>query len=253
VWARSWLAYTLAERGEFAQGTAIGEEGSRIAEAADDLYSRAQATFGLGTLYLAQGRADQAIQVLEEGLVIARLEGIPFLVPFITGPLGAAYAQAGQPDRGIPLLEQTVEQAAEIRLLAGQALRLVWLGDANLRAGRAPVALGLARRALQLAEDRQERGHLPHALCLVGDTVAAGETGDLEGACSAYRQALAKGEALGMEPLVARCRLALGEVDLRAGEKTRAREHFAAAAARFQAMEMASGLARARAGLAAAG
>ncbi|HEY7868514.1 MAG TPA: AAA family ATPase, partial [Methylomirabilota bacterium] len=227
VWARSWLAYTLAERGEFAQGTAIGEEGSRIAEAADDLYSRAQATFGLGTLYLAQGRADQAIQVLEEGLVIARLEGIPFLVPFITGPLGAAYAQAGQPDRGIPLLEQTVEQAAEIRLLAGQALRLVWLGDANLRAGRAPVALGLARRALQLAEDRQERGHLPHALCLVGDTVAAGETGDLEGASSAYRQALAKGEALGMEPLVARCRLALGEVDLRAGEKTRAREHFA--------------------------
>ena len=56
-----------------------------------------------------------------------------------------------------------------------------------------------------------------------------------------------------MSPLVARCRLALGEVDLRAGELERAREHFAAAAAAFQAMGMTGWLARARAGGAGAG
>ncbi|HSE02762.1 MAG TPA: AAA family ATPase [Methylomirabilota bacterium] len=253
VWARSWLACTLAEQGEFAEGIALGEEASRIAEAADDLYSRAQATFGLGMLYLAQGNADRAIEVLEEGLVIARLEGISFLVPFLTGPLGAAYALAGQPARGIPLLEQTVEQAVAIRLVASHALRLVWLGDANLRAGRVEAALGLARRALQLAEERQERGHAAHALCLVGDAVAAGETPDPAGAGTAYRQGLARAEVLGMAPLVARCRLAVGEVDLRAGEVARARAPLAAAAAAFQAMGMTGWLARARAGLATAG
>jgi class 3 adenylate cyclase/tetratricopeptide (TPR) repeat protein len=253
VWARSWLAYTLAEQGEFAEGTAFGEEASRIAEAADDLYSRAQATFGLGSLYLTQDRAEQAIQVLEQGLVIARLENISFLVPFLTGPLGAAYSLAGQPDRGVSLLEQTVEQAEAIRLLAGHALRLVWLGDANLRAGRPEVARGLAWRALQLAEERKERGHAAHALCLVGDAAAAGETPDLAGAVTAYRQGLALAEALGMSPLVARCRLALGEVDLRVGEVARAREHLAAAAAGFEAMAMTDWLARARAGCARAG
>jgi tetratricopeptide (TPR) repeat protein len=191
--------------------------------------------------------------VLEQGLVIARLENISFLVPFLTGPLGAAYSLAGQPDRGVSLLEQTVEQAEAIRLLAGHALRLVWLGDANLRAGRPEVARGLAWRALQLAEERKERGHAAHALCLVGDAAAAGETPDLAGAVTAYRQGLALAEALGMSPLVARCRLALGEVDLRVGEVARAREHLAAAAAGFEAMAMTDWLARARAGCARAG
>jgi class 3 adenylate cyclase/tetratricopeptide (TPR) repeat protein len=253
VWARSWLAWTLAERGEFAEGIAVGEEASRIAESADDLYSRAQATFGQGMLYLVQGRADEAIAVLEEGLVIARLESISFLVPFITGPLGAAYALAGQSDRSIALLEQTVEHSVAIRLLANHALRLVWLGDAYLRAGRGEAARGLAQRALRLAEEHQERGDAAYALSLVGDAAATGETPDLAGAATSYRQGLALAEALGMSPLVARLRLALGEVDRRSGEPDRAREHLAAAAAGFQSMGMTVWLARARAGGAGAG
>jgi class 3 adenylate cyclase/tetratricopeptide (TPR) repeat protein len=253
VWARSWLTWTLAERGEFAEGMAVGEEASRIAEAEDDPYSRAQATFGRGLLYLIQGRAEPAIAVLEEGLVIARLERISFLVPFITGPLGAAYALAGQPDRGISMLEQTAEQADAIRLLANQGLRFMWLGEANRLAGRSEAARGLARRALQLAEERQERGHAAHALCLIGDAAATGDTPDLGGAATACRQALALAEELGMAPLVARCRLTLGEVELRAGEPDRAREHLAAAAAGFEAMGMTGWLVRAQASSAGAG
>src|SRR4029453_19490025 len=106
--------WALAERGEFAEGTAVGGEASPIADPAGDLYSRAQATCGVGTLYLAQGSAEEAIQVLEKGLVIARHENISFLVPFIIGPLGAAYALAGQPERRLPLLAPTAEQDGRV-------------------------------------------------------------------------------------------------------------------------------------------
>ena len=246
VWARSWLALSLAERGEFAAGTAVGDEGLRIAEDAHDPYSRAQAAFGLGTLYLTQGRPAEAIQALEQGLVIARLENISFLVPFITGPLGAAYALAGQSDRGISLLEQTVQQAVAIRLLAGHALRLVWLGLANLAATRVEAALGLGRDALRLAEERHERGHSAYALCLIGDAVGSGTNPDLAAAATAYRQALLLAQTLGMAPLAARCRLGLGELDLRRGETEGAHEHLAAAAAEFRAMGMVGWLDRAR-------
>jgi tetratricopeptide (TPR) repeat protein len=217
VWGRSWLACTLAERGEFAEALTAAEEALRIAEAADDAYSRVQAIFGLGTLFVVQGQAEPAIEVLEKGLVIARLEGIALLVPFITGPLGAAYSLAGQPGRGIELLEQTLAQAATSRLFANEAMRLVWLGRANLQAGRADTGLALARRALQLAEARLERGNAAYALGLVGEAIAAGAAAAPRAAAAAWRDAHARAEALQMAPLVAHCRRALGRIERPAG------------------------------------
>jgi len=56
VWARSWLSWSLAEVGEFAEAAAIGEEAAEIATSADHPYSHVQAFFGLGMLYVIQGR-----------------------------------------------------------------------------------------------------------------------------------------------------------------------------------------------------
>ena len=102
----------------------------------------------------------------------------------MTGPLGAAYALAGQPDRGISLLEQTVEQADAIRLLAHQALRFVWLGEANRLAGRSEAARGLARRALQLAESARSAGTPRTPLGLIGAAAATARRRDLAGAAT---------------------------------------------------------------------
>ncbi len=247
VWARSWLAWCLAEVGEFVEGVTVGEEAAAIAESGDHPYSRVQAAFGLGTLYVIQGRPDQAIPVLEQGLVVARLANIPFLVPFMTGPLGAAYALDGRSDRAVALLEQTVEQAVSMRLVANQSLRLAWLGEAFLLAGRFDAAFEQARRALDLAEDRRERGHHADAQRLLGAVSAGRDEPDFPAAEAAYGQALAEAEALGMRPLTARCRLGLGRLHSRAGRPELAGEQLAAATAMFEAMGMTRWLAEARA------
>jgi class 3 adenylate cyclase/tetratricopeptide (TPR) repeat protein len=247
VWARSWFAWCLAEVGEFEEGQRVGEEAEAIARSGDHPYSRVQAAFGLGTLHLIQGRPDQAIPVLEQGLVMARLLNIPFLVPFIMGPLGAAYALDGRTDRAVPLLEHTIEQAVSMRLVAHQPLRLTWLGEALLLAGQTDAALEQARRALHLAQDRGERGHNARARHLLG-AVSAGH-GDPErpAAEAALGEALAEAEALGMRPLVARCRLGLGRLYAQAGQAEQAGEHLAAATAMFEAMGMTRWLGEARA------
>jgi class 3 adenylate cyclase/tetratricopeptide (TPR) repeat protein len=217
VWARSWLALTLAERGEFSEGADVGGEAAALAESGDHAYSRAQAAFGLGTLYVIQRRPEKAIPVLEQGLVVARLANIPFLVPFITGPLGAAYALEGRPDRAVRMLEQTVEQAVAMRLVANHALRLAWLGGAYLLAGRREAAVDLARRAVHVAEEHKERGQAAYAQCLLAEIAAHRDAPDIVTAETAYREALAAADALEMRPLAEQCRLGLSRLNRQSG------------------------------------
>lgn len=113
---------------------AWGEEAVEIAEAADHPYSRVLAEWGLGTLHLLKGEPERAIFVLERGLVVARMMGPTLLFPFVAGPLGLAYALCGRRAEGRPLLEQALEQAASLNLVANQSLRLTWLGEAHLLA-----------------------------------------------------------------------------------------------------------------------
>src|SRR5215831_21228571 len=55
VQSRAWLAWCHAELGTFTEGSALGEEGLRIAEAVDHPSSLMVASWGLGLLALHQG------------------------------------------------------------------------------------------------------------------------------------------------------------------------------------------------------
>ena len=253
VWARSWLAWTLAEMGEFTDAEAVAEEAAEIAGSAHHAYSRFQALFGRGVLSVIQGRLDQAIPALEEGLVLARLESIPFSAPFITAPLGAAYLLSGRIDAGVTLLEQTVEWAESMRLVANHALRISWLGQAHLLSGRHDAAREQAHRALRIAEERGERGQQAYVLRLLAAIEAEAETPDVPVVEAAYRRALDLAETLRMRPLATHCLLGLGRLHQRAGNADVARAHTTAAMTRFDAMGMAFWAERARAALEAAG
>jgi class 3 adenylate cyclase/tetratricopeptide (TPR) repeat protein len=253
VWARSWLAWTLAEMGEFTDAEVVAEEASAIAGSADHAYSRFQALFGRGVLSVIQGRLDQAIPALEEGLVLARLESIPFSAPFITAPLGAAYLLGGRIDAGLTLLEQTVDWAVSMRLVANHALRLSWLGQAHLLAGRRDAAREQAHHALRVAEERGERGQQAYVLRLLAAIEAEAETPDVPAAEAAFQRAHDLAETLGMRPLATHCLLGLGRLHRRAGNADLAREHTGAAMTSFAGMGMTLWAERARAALEAAG
>jgi class 3 adenylate cyclase len=81
VLSRVHLSWSLAELGAFAEGVARGEEGVRIAEAADHPFSLLWAYAGIGHLYLRKGDVHRSIPVLERGSGLCQDWHIPVLFP----------------------------------------------------------------------------------------------------------------------------------------------------------------------------
>ena len=238
VFARVWLAWSLAEVGSFEEGITHGEEAAAIADRADHPYSRAVAAWGLGTLHVVRGDAERAITFLERGLVLTRMADIPLLFPFIAAPLGAAHAMAGRVGHGVTLLDSALRQANSMDLRAHHALRLTWLGEALMLAGHVERARDLAAQALALAERQGERGSHAYAERLVGEVARLREPPDLDTAISHHRGALELATALGMRPLAARCHLGLAMTHQAAGAREQARAEHDAAAQIFRELKM---------------
>ncbi|MGH7322190.1 MAG: hypothetical protein ACRELA_21565, partial [Candidatus Rokuibacteriota bacterium] len=88
-----------------------------------------------------------------------------------------------------------------------------------------------------LARRFRERGHEAKALCLFAAVHARQESGGHE-ARRLYREAMALADALGMRPLVARCRLDLGRLAVAAGERSAGYAEIERAAAAFRELDM---------------
>src|SRR5262245_7438383 len=250
VASRAWLLLCLAELGAFAEGIALGEEGVRIAEAADHAFSRLAAYHGLGLLYFRQGALQQAIPVLERGLEVCQVWHIPLLFPWVASALGYAYALSGRSAEALPLLEQALEQATAMGMVGNLAFGMAGLSETYLWAGRLDEANQYAERALASARAYKERGNEGWSLRLLGAIAAYREPPEVEPAEAAYRQALALAEALSMRPLQAHCHLGLGVLSQRVGKREPARAALSTAIELLRAMGMTFWLPRAEAALA---
>jgi class 3 adenylate cyclase/tetratricopeptide (TPR) repeat protein len=250
VVSRALLAWSLAELGEFAEGAALGEEAVRIAESVNHPHSLTLAHFYLGGLYLRQGRPPESIASLERGLRLCETWDLARPLPTVAAGLGAAHTLAGRVGEGLPLLEQGVDHAATGGTTIDSSLRAGWLSQAYLAAGRAENACLLARRAVELAVQRQERGYQAWALWYLGDSTVRRDPADADQAEAHYRQALALAEELGMRPLQAHCHLGLGKLHRRVGRVEQAQAELTRAIDLYRDMEMTFWLPEAEAALA---
>jgi len=238
VLSRVWLALCLAERGEFGEGLIISEEALQIAEVGDPGYSFFIGCAGLGNVCVARGDFDRAIAVLERGLSREPDEASKRVWPFVGSALGAAYTHTRRLAEALPLLQESVERAAAVKLKANQSIRLVRLAEAHVRAGRPESAFPLAAQALDLAQEHRERGHEAHAIRLLASIEVEREAPALDRADEGYRKALALAAQLGMRPLQAHCHLGLGRLHRRTGHADSAASAVAAARDLYRAMDM---------------
>jgi tetratricopeptide (TPR) repeat protein len=121
------------------------------------------------------------------------------------------------------------------------------VGEAYLLAGRSEEAVRLARRALELCREHNERGHQAWTLRLLGDIASHPDSPDTETAEGHYCEAMAVAAALGMRPLAAHCHLGLAKHYRRTGKGDQAREHLTTAAKMYRKMDMAFWLEQAEA------
>ena len=131
-----------------------------------------------------------------------------------------------------------MEQTMAMQRADSQALCHLFLGEAQLLAGRLEETHTLAERALALAHQHQERANQAYALRLLGEIAARREPPERDEAEAHYRQALARAEELGMRPLQAHCHLSLGKLYATIGRRTEARAELDTAITLYHAMEM---------------
>jgi tetratricopeptide (TPR) repeat protein len=236
VGARTYLAWCLAERGEFAAGMARSAEAVRIAETVDQPLSVVVASFGVGSLHLIKGDLQTAMPVLERGLELCRVWDIRFWFPLLASPLGYTYALSGQVAEAVPLQEQAMEHAAAMRVRDSSPLYAARLSESYQLTGRLEDASILAGRALALARAYQEQGFEAYALRLHGELALASDS-PAEAEAS-YRQALALAEALGMRPLQAHCHRGLGMLYGTLDRQEQARSELSTAIKLYRAMDM---------------
>jgi adenylate cyclase len=238
--ARSYLALCLARTGDLAAATEQAEAALRVAEAVGSPMDQAWAAYTLGRVHHARTDWDRAIPLLEQAAALSEREGLAPYLPRILAGLASAYAQSGRTAEAVPLLERALAAGRAIRLAYGETLIICQLGTTCAELGRLEEAAKCGTEALALARERGERGEEAWALLLLADAAARREPPAADEARGWYAQAMALGGLLGMQPLVARARLALGTLEHRVGRIDDARRHLARAAEEAGALGIAA-------------
>jgi predicted ATPase/class 3 adenylate cyclase len=238
VSSRAYLAWCHAERGTFAEGRVLSEEGLRIAEAIDHPGSLMRASWGIGLLALRQGNLPRALPLLERSLGICHDADLPTYFPRTAAALGTAYALGGRVVDAVSLLTEALEQTVATDMVVDQARCYLALGEAQMMAGCLTEAQGLAERTLSLARTHRERDQEAYALRLLGAIAAQRQPPEATRAEASYQQALALAEELGMRPLQAHCHLGLGTLYIQTDHPEPARAALSVAIAMYRDMEM---------------
>jgi class 3 adenylate cyclase/tetratricopeptide (TPR) repeat protein len=197
----TYLAWSLAELGEFAEATRRTEEALRVAQTLDNPFALIMACMGVGMVHLRQGNALTAMPVLEQGLQVCYTFGFTALVFHgVAASLGAAYALANRTAEAIPLLRKVSDQSASMKLVSDHLLGAIPLGEVWLSTGGIEDAAQLGSQSLDLARKHKQRGHEVYALRLLGEVAARRDPSDVQEAEAHYRGGLRLAHELGMRP-----------------------------------------------------
>ncbi len=240
--SRTYMAWALAERGEFDEGAVNGKKGLQIAEELDHTWSFVTASWGLASLDINKGELKPALDLLERALPLSREWHLTALTPGVQGSLGYAYAMSGRVSDGLSMLQEALAATEASRRFAFHSLLLVYLGEVLMLANQFENASPVAERALALAHERGERGIEAWALWLLAEIFSHSDSPEGNNAESYYQKAATLANELGMRPLMARCHLGLGHTYRRAENPSKADEHLNEAASLFREMDMCSWL-----------
>jgi predicted ATPase/class 3 adenylate cyclase len=224
AFSASFLAWTLAELGEFAEAETVGLMGLDLATQANHAYSISVASFGLGHVRLRQGCFADAIRILEQGYEQTKLHNAEAAVDQIAIRLIYAYSRVGRIEEA-----RALGQAANPELVRLKSAAHFWPSVMALQTDRIDAALRATHEAYRSADLRGERSTVGWLEHMLGDLAVCTDPADASTAAEHYRAAAAIASDLGMKPLLTECHFGLGQVVRKAGRAQEAKAEFEAA------------------------
>ena len=238
VGSAAWLAFTLADLGEFDRAEAAATTALRIAEEGKNPYGQAIASSMAGLVWLVRGRLDRALPRLEASLAACREKQLVVWQPVPSSLVGIALARGGRADRALAPLADGVARTERLGVRAYLARWTAHQGEGLLAAGRIDAARRAGETALDLARLHHERGNEAEALRLLGSVAARQDPADLEVAADRLQEALVIAESAALRPLAARCHLDLGALPGPESEAPARQRHLVAAVELGRAMDL---------------
>jgi len=238
VTSSGWLAFTLAELGDFHAADACVDQAMRVADAAGHVYGQTIARTLAGLVWLRRGHLERALGLLQPSLEACREKHLDVWRPIPSSLLGLGLALSGRLTEAMPLLEDGVHLSEILGVNAYLALWTLHWAEGLMAAGEGERAREMAQHALDLAVAHKERGHQAWAWRLLGDLASRGGAPALAEAEQHYRKSLEIAEELRMQPVVAHAKMGLGRVMRLAGDRARAEEHVVTAFMLFRGMDV---------------
>jgi tetratricopeptide (TPR) repeat protein len=245
VSSSGWLAFTLAELGEFDAAAMSLDRAQRAGEASGHAFTQTIARTMAGLAWLRRGQLERALPALQRSLDACREKSLDVWRPIPSSLLGLTLVLLGRVEEGMRLLEDGVTLTEELGVRAYLALWTANLGEGLVAAHQLDRARSVAQRALDLALRHKERGHQAWALRLMGELASLAEPPAVGEAEGYYGQALALAGELEMRPLQARIHLGFGRLLRLSGDRDRAEDHLATALGLLREMDMRFWLSRA--------
>jgi tetratricopeptide (TPR) repeat protein len=234
----AWLAFALADLGEFEAAETWADRARTEAEARHHPYSEAIALTLAGQVSVLRGQLERAVGPLARALSICRDANLTVWQAIPAALLGQCMVTLDRKEEGLSLLEEGVRLSDEVGIKAYLSRWATLLGEGFLTTGDALRAAEIGERALELARAHGERGHEAAALRLLGDVAAGQEPPLLTMASERYTMAISLADELGLRPLLARAHLGLGQLHRRGGQVLEAEAHLATAVVLFSDLGM---------------
>jgi tetratricopeptide (TPR) repeat protein len=199
-----WLAFTLAELGEFSRAHEVAAKGTSAATLASHAYVQAIASTFAGLVWHTQGEFERAVPILRQSLHTCLEHQLVVWRPIAGALLGHTYVLLGRASPGLDLLDEAAALTERLQVRAYRALWTLRLAEAQLVAGQVPKAVETARSAVELAVRHREQGNHASALVVLGTACLRLGPSAFDQARDYLQQGLVEAERLHMRPLVAR-------------------------------------------------
>src|SRR5262249_43229069 len=224
-----WLAWGLAERGEFAAAHTHLDAVHRAAEVSRHAYSQAIAWAMTGLVALRSGDLTRAVLPLGKSLATSRRKNLTLWQPIPSSLLGLTLVRMGHVADGLRLLEDSVALSRKLGVRAYLVAWMLNLAEGYLADRQFSRAAATAHEALELAHAGGERAHQAHAQQLLGEIAGRSDPPAATEALRCYEAAWSLAETLGLRPLIALVHSGLQRVHALLGDAARVQQHAAAA------------------------
>jgi tetratricopeptide (TPR) repeat protein len=171
-------AFCQAKQKKFAAAYTACDQALRLSEELPDTTCLIVSLQTLGVIQVWDGEAATALQALDRAQKLARDRGDLLRQYTCHGYRGYALVNAGRSGEGIEAFSEALAMAAELRLQFMTAMFSAWLAEALIDTGEYDQALGVARNAVRLANERNEAWARSVALRVVGQALSLSPADD---------------------------------------------------------------------------